>query len=200
MNFFLLSYKDGEAAKPTADQKKQQEQKYENAPTSNELSMPVAEAKKLYKLSIKDGKVTISGYKGNASEITIPSRIGENIVTEIKFGAFENQDVLKKVVLPDSITKFGANAFYGCGNLETVVLPKGLTALEDRTFFRCEHLKEVSMPAALKKIGDSVFSHCPGLADENGYVIVRDCLYGYFGTAKKRCYPGKSQKDRSLRF
>lgn len=92
-------------------------------------------------------------YVGKHSEVVVP-----RIVTEIGEGAFQHCNRLKSVVLLDSVTKIGDNAFAWCKNL-----------------------KSVEIPESVKEIGDGAFYQCRSLVDREGYVVVRNVLYNYFG-------------------
>ena len=56
--------------------------------------------------------------------LIIPSTIGNNPVTSISPGAFQNNTTLTSVSFPPSITYIGASAFLGCSNLTSVTVPK----------------------------------------------------------------------------
>ena len=56
----------------------------------------------------------------------IPSVRNGTAITAIGEGAFANSSAISDLVIPDSITTIGANAFYGCTSLRTVTLPKRL--------------------------------------------------------------------------
>lgn len=64
-----------------------------------------------------DGCAAITGYDGNAQNLVIPSTLGGNQVTNIEAMAFEEQESLKEVVIPEGVLTIGANAFWKCGNL-----------------------------------------------------------------------------------
>lgn len=178
MNFFFLNHKNESEQKPA---EKKERTKKEKAPELATDVMSVAEGKKIFKLSISEKGITISGYKRSDLKMVIPEQIGDHAVVEIKAGAFEEMSSLERAVLPDSITKIGANAFRACENLKSVRLPEKLETLGGRAFQLCGQLSEITLPASVKKFGEAVFSGCPALADEHGYVIIKNTLYGYYG-------------------
>ena len=63
-----------------------------------------------YSISVVDG-AQLSGM------ITIPAKIGETPVTQIAAGAFKDQTQIESIIIPDSITAIGAEAFSGCTGL-----------------------------------------------------------------------------------
>lgn len=73
----------------------------------------------------RDGKNVLIGYNGTDSRVSIPPS-----VIEIDRGAFQNNDKLKKVVIPPSVKKIGIRAFFGCVNLMCIEGMDGLQEVE----------------------------------------------------------------------
>lgn len=80
---------------------------------------------------------------------------GEAAVTYVKWGAFMNNEVITKVILPTSVTDLHGNVFFGCSNLEYVSM-KGVKSMYatngearedgrwgDNNFRNCNKLKYV---------------------------------------------------------
>ena len=86
------------------------------------------------------------------------------------------------------ITRLGAE-FGGCKALKAIVLPKGVTSIGNYAFCGCEALTSILIPASVTSIGDEAFQDCWGLADKDGFVIVRDILFGYIGNAQSAVIP-----------
>uniref|UniRef100_UPI004056DEEA hypothetical protein n=1 Tax=Agathobacter sp. TaxID=2021311 RepID=UPI004056DEEA len=61
--------------------------------------------------TVEDGSVTITGYNGKESEVTIPSKIAGVPVNTIASGAFSNSTRVTKVNLPDTIMTIEEGAF-----------------------------------------------------------------------------------------
>ena len=76
-----------------------------------------------------DGTVTITGYSGLESNVTIPSKLGGKTVTKIG-GAydapFRNNDSIVNVTLHSNIKEIGGNAFNDCDSLTKVLGGSGL--------------------------------------------------------------------------
>ena len=101
--------------------------------------------------------------------IEIPESINGASVTQIADYAFHDVERVKKIVLPESVTKIGKGAFegsrgeesyYGCGGLEEINIPFGVKVIKDRTFAGCEMLKSVELPEGLTEIGVEAFAGC----------------------------------------
>ena len=71
---------------------------------------------------------------------------------------------------------------YDCSSDEKkVVIPDGVKEIGELAFFECRNIGEVSIPDSVKKIGKGAFNYCTGMADDDGFVIVRNVLYYYDG-------------------
>ena len=76
--------------------------------------------------------------------------------------AFYRCKELKNIVLPDSITEIGEEAFYFCG-MEEIELPANLKNICDSAFFRCKNLRTVYIPSSVRTIGRWAFHGCSRL-------------------------------------
>lgn len=109
-----------------------------------------------------------SPYEG---DIVIPSEINGTPVKSISGDAFRETDITS-IEIPDSVTKIGGGAFYGCEMLKSVRLPEGLTemptyiAYYDKYygFFEgCSSLESVNIPSSVKSFGARCFYGCSSL-------------------------------------
>lgn len=92
--------------------------------------------------------------------IIVPARLGESPVCEIAEGAFARHGrEMEEIVIPDSVTKIGANAFAGCSKLQRIELP-AVTELGDCAFRNCSALTEITIPASVRSIGKETFAEC----------------------------------------
>ena len=94
--------------------------------------------------------------------------------TEIpnSFFARDEFSSLEKVIIPETITSIGNNAFNGCylltslstdGTAKSVRFPQNLVSIGDRAFSNCTGITSVEFPNGLKTIGDHAFANCAGL-------------------------------------
>ena len=80
-----------------------------------------------------------------------------NRVERIKDGAFAGCIGLKKVELPEGITKISRQLFYGCKNLVSVHIPDNYRSIEKEAFSSCTSLKNILLPSSLEMIGENAF-------------------------------------------
>jgi hypothetical protein len=135
---------------------------------------------------VDNGTVTITGYTGTNSFLSIPNTISnlpvvsigntafQNItnlncvtmgdsVVNIGDGAFSNCVSLVYALMGNSVTNVGENAFRDCVNLASIVIPDSVRALDDRAFFQCASLTNVVLGANVSYIGFSEFYGCVSL-------------------------------------
>ena len=73
--------------------------------------------------------------------------------------AFSYDDILKNIVLPNSLTELGDHAFYD-SEIETVTFGTGLIEIPHNAF-RLNKIKSVILPSNIKRIGDGAFEQNP---------------------------------------
>lgn len=86
--------------------------------------------------------------------ITSGTEIEENALRELP---------LKKVTLPDTITKIGAYAFYKCAKLKGIDLPSSLSILGENAFNGCSNIVSIVIPDTLTTISYRAFYNCSRL-------------------------------------
>ena len=101
-----------------------------------------------------------------AGAIVVPSTLGGCPVTRIGDAAFSKCTAVTDVTIPTTVTDIGKRAFYKCVALKNVPIPSSVTSIESGAFWGCE-----------------------ALADDNGFVIVRNVLYYYAGSAAEVTIP-----------
>lgn len=115
-----------------------------------------------YTYGFENGGAVITHYAGNQATIVVPKTLGGAPVTGIEsgFGTIN----LEKIVLPDTITSIGANAFYMCAYLKDVTLPGALEKIGERAFSGCVSLEEIVIPDQTRVIGKEAFGFCERLS------------------------------------
>lgn len=130
---------------------------------------------------VKDGKVTITAYLGDETDVVIPKLIHGYIVTaigdacfygrklesvyipssvtHIYAGAFEDVATLKTVTFENvsAIEFVGNRAFYGTQYIESAVGEDGLIVLNG-TLISCKATGHVVLPYYVRTVADNVFS------------------------------------------
>lgn len=103
------------------------------------------------------GTVTVTGYTGTETELTVPKTIEGLTVTAIADNTFEGNTSITSVTIPDTVMVLGDGAFKGCSSLSQVTLSKKLTAIGDKTFYECDALLEIVIPEGVTAIGEMAF-------------------------------------------
>ena len=90
------------------------------------------------------------------------------IVTAVASGAFGAQFASdswqgQEVILPNTITEIGSDAFWNCPNLKSVKFPESLSTIGVQAFEGCVKLRQVVLPESLERIAQSAFSGCTKL-------------------------------------
>ena len=69
-------------------------------------------------------------------------------------------DEIKRVIIGDSVTSIGNNAFSGCSSLTSVTIPNSVTTIGEYAFSRCSSLTSVTIPNSVTIIGEDAFARC----------------------------------------
>lgn len=85
----------------------------------------------------KNNTVTITGYTGSDTALTVPATLDGSPVTEIAADAFAEQTKLTSVTLPDGLKKIADDAFFNCTSLKAITLPDSVTSLTGAAFSGC---------------------------------------------------------------
>ena len=107
------------------------------------------------------GGVEVTGYAGDATELSIPEELGGSKVVGIANSALSGHASLRSVALPPSLGRVGTGAFRGCSSLASVDLPPSVSFVDNGAFEGCSSLSSVTLPEGLRGLGRSVFRGCP---------------------------------------
>ena len=95
-----------------------------------------------------------------------------NSVISIGSWAFSSCKSLESIEIPNSVLTVGIWAFAGCVSLKQIVIPNSITSIEPRLFFGCSLLESVYIPNSVTSIGGFSFAGCSALKS----VIISDCV------------------------
>ena len=107
--------------------------------------------------------VTITGYNGSSTNVVIPSEIYGMPVRSIGDGAFQYNETLKDVIIPDGVTSIEYCAFQGCTSLTNIDIPDSVENIGEAAFIFCSSLKGIDIPAGVEHIGVMAFGDCTSI-------------------------------------
>lgn len=119
-----------------------------------------------------DNTATITKYTGNEHRITIPAHVTQDAqtypVSKIGDRVFSNYKyVLTSVLIPDTVTEIGSNAFYNCTSLKSVTIqdnkPSCVKKIGRQAFMFCSELTDIPILDSVTEIGSDAFHHCDEL-------------------------------------
>ena len=93
-----------------------------------------------YRYKVENGKVTITEYSGDSTEVVIPESIDGMPVVRIHTSAFHYCEKIKTIVFPDSVEKIDLLAFSKCYSLENVTLGNGIRIIDSSPFAYCDKI------------------------------------------------------------
>lgn len=102
-----------------------------------------------------DGKILLYWEDRNAVKVVIPDGIVE--IGEEAFACFEH---LEEVIIPNTVKRIKAKAFYKCIKLKRVHMPMYLDEIGERAFQFDGELEEIMIPNGVCVIEDDTFSGC----------------------------------------
>ncbi|MBO5457753.1 MAG: leucine-rich repeat protein [Clostridia bacterium] len=105
----------------------------------------------------------VIGYEGTATRVRIADTYNGLPVKTIYDQAFNNNDKITSVIIPDNVTSIGSRAFDDCDSLTSVVIGDSVTSIGERAFSFCDSLTSVEIPDSVTSIGDYAFNSCSSL-------------------------------------
>ncbi len=108
-------------------------------------------------------------------------------VTSIGDNAFNGAQCLTSVKIPETVTFIGASAFAECHNIATLELPSNITSINAYTFYGCRSLRNMTLPSSLTSIGERAFENCNNLETiniPNSVTQIGQHAFAYCGSLK----------------
>ena len=88
-------------------------------------------------------------------------------IKETGFSGWDKYYQFDKLILPNTLTSIGENAFYSCGNLAEVEIPSSVEFIKYGSFAYCMKLSKINIPERVITIGDRAFANCSALSEIN---------------------------------
>lgn len=111
------------------------------------------------KYDVKDKQATL--IRGKGGTVIVPKSIryqgNDCPVTGIGSKAFQSNDRVTSVEIPNSVKTIGPWAFMNCSKLRSVAIPSSIKILSSYTFQDCTALKSIKIPNSVTSIGFSTF-------------------------------------------
>ncbi|MFA6931689.1 MAG: leucine-rich repeat protein, partial [Lentisphaeria bacterium] len=85
-------------------------------------------------------------------------------ITRIGKNAFYGCNVMVECSLPDGLLVIGENAFDGCSNLYFSTIPQGVNIIGSDAFSGIQYLRSLTLPSGLLYIGNGAFRYCDNLS------------------------------------
>ncbi len=106
--------------------------------------------------------------------VTIPGSYKGKQVSSVSGRAFNNNKILKSVIVSEGVKTFEKGhyigsgylgVFYGCSNLTNVILPSTMTSIGEGAFYSCIGLSSITLPNTLTSIEKTAFLGCNSLTN-----------------------------------
>jgi hypothetical protein len=105
-----------------------------------------------FQYKIENNGITIEKYIGHDRDVVIPNTLDGKPVHKIATKAFEKNERLRSIKLPDSIKNIGMMVFIGCSNLKYIDLGLSVETIDWGCFFSTPRLEKVVIPDSTKHI------------------------------------------------
>ena len=117
-----------------------------------------------FEVSVAD-RSCIHRYNGNASVVVVPEKIHGVTIEKIGRMAFNDNNSVKKIILPDTVTEIESHGISSCDSLEEIELGKGLKQLDSFAIANCEALRSIHLPEGFERLDNAAFLGCTNLEE-----------------------------------
>ena len=103
-----------------------------------------------------------------------------------------NDQEIKDLVIPNSVTSIGNYAFYNCDSFTSINIPNSITSIGDYAFSFCSSLTSITLPDSVTSIGEYAFYYCSSLTSiniPNSITSIGDQAFYCNNLEEIYCYP-----------
>lgn len=147
-----------------------------------------ASCSSLTSITIPDSVTSIGKYAfaycSDLGSITIPNKL-TNIEADTYYGCEE----LTSITIPNGVKSIGDEAFDSCKKLGSITIPNSVTSIGESAFSDCKVLTNLTIPDSVTSIDEHAFYNCAGLADTDGFIVVKNTCYTYVGSGTNITIP-----------
>ncbi len=113
-----------------------------------------------YSVNYDEEYVVVTGIGScTNSTVIIPAYQNGMPVKEIDSYAFYQTNTVKKVIIPETVTKIGYRAFRE-SKLEEITIPDSVIEIGGDAFYDCYYLTKITIPSTLQDLGTNAFGMC----------------------------------------
>nr|MCR5105547.1 leucine-rich repeat domain-containing protein [Eubacterium sp.] len=143
-----------------------------------------------YEVEEISGGLRITKYNGIKEDIIVPSKINGKKVLQIGDYAFEENTLIKSIVIPDGILEIGTGAFKNCKNISDITIPvdikyNGNYYNNYPTFYGCNGIEKITYTKGKTGI-------MPDRLPESGTDARTDTDHYYYGSCLEYASDGYS--------
>lgn len=115
-------------------------------------------------LAVKDGvlynkdETTLLAYPAGKEDTSYEIA---STVTKIGKAAFQDNDHITQVTIPDGVKELGENTFFRCDALTSLTIPSSIVDIPKNMCSNCKALNQVTLSEGIKTIGEEAFKACP---------------------------------------
>ncbi len=152
----------------------------------------IAFSNKLNKVYVSSTQSLLSALDGNV--LDIPTSLKEVEIiddsNEILANAFLGFGGVEKFIIPSTITKINANAFYGCHRIESIDI-SNVTYIGANAFMSCLNLSDITFSDNIEYIGNKALYATKYFSslEKKEFVMVNNILIGYNGNKETVTLP-----------